>query len=326
MDYSKNYFGKSITELKWEDITSFFQESQPETNNIEFKSFGEQLDKGFDIIYKEVTSFLNSDGGLIIWGAPQEKRSEKKKEKISQGELCPTKSVLEKDRIIQKIISNISPMPQGISVNPLDDGNGNYICVIEIKKSQQAHQYNGTYYIRIDATTKPAPHYIVESLIKQIRYPHIEGYLSFLPIVEPNIEYTAPSYELRGSIYIFNWSPIHNEANIKWKLTTDFGRFNQGGMPKGNVITNRHEELHYGNPIQFPFTIQYSKADFENSTSIISLILYFAGKNAPPKQSEYLINVYNRGYPRIDERKENILLADKELNKEEVLKQWLGDR
>ncbi|RYF97097.1 MAG: ATP-binding protein, partial [Chitinophagaceae bacterium] len=70
MNYSEIVFGKSLEELSMETLTHFFIIPQGETATLEFKSFSKQstFDKNIDGIIKGLCAFLNSDGGILIWG------------------------------------------------------------------------------------------------------------------------------------------------------------------------------------------------------------------------------------------------------------------
>jgi len=73
MDYAISYFGKGLNEISYQDVVNFFRNEQTETDQIEFKSISQtqNLDTQFNAIYKAICAFLNSSGGLIIWGSPK---------------------------------------------------------------------------------------------------------------------------------------------------------------------------------------------------------------------------------------------------------------
>lgn len=68
MSISKAIFGKDLFDLELRDLQSFFELGQEETEIIEFKTGDVSLEK----IYSEVSAFLNTQGGLLIIGAPKE--------------------------------------------------------------------------------------------------------------------------------------------------------------------------------------------------------------------------------------------------------------
>lgn len=91
MDYCTAHFGKKLEDLTFHDIENFFSVERVETDQLEFKSINLKggLDEKFPGIQKTVGAFLNSSGGLLIWGAPDGKLTSGKKEKAFVGSLTP---------------------------------------------------------------------------------------------------------------------------------------------------------------------------------------------------------------------------------------------
>lgn len=90
MIYTENYFDKKrIEDIAYDDLVSYFAIEREESDKIEYKSFviddGESLKQKEKGIIKSITGFLNSDGGLLIWGAPVGQKVEGKKEKVFTG-------------------------------------------------------------------------------------------------------------------------------------------------------------------------------------------------------------------------------------------------
>jgi hypothetical protein len=163
MNLTEIFFRKSLYDLNKEDLELFFQEEQEENSKLEFKSG----DVGIEGIYKEICSFLNTEGGILIIGSPKETTKlldNGVKIKICKGQLTPTQ-FRNRDWLMQKISSNISPPPNGIRIKDIFDKLGNYF-IIEVEQSQTPpHQSgDGTYYIRLERDSKPAPHGLVEAL------------------------------------------------------------------------------------------------------------------------------------------------------------------
>lgn len=104
MDYSSAFFGKKLDDLVYGDIVSFFAIEQDETDMIEFKSYNAAhgtVEKSLEGIKKGITAMLNSNGGIIIWGAPEGKSIAGKKEKVFSGALSAVSELIEKDKLNQ---------------------------------------------------------------------------------------------------------------------------------------------------------------------------------------------------------------------------------
>ena len=166
MNFSQTYLGKSLEELTYKDIEEFFIEEQVETETLEFKSgelfktineFKDSLNKN---INRSITAFLNSSGGLLIWGAPREYKKDGTNIKYCKGELYPINISRDKDSLISEITRAISHMPIGIKVKILSSEDGkSHIYIFEVKESQsKPHQSNHRYFIRLDGQTQDAPH------------------------------------------------------------------------------------------------------------------------------------------------------------------------
>lgn len=186
----KNLFEKEIQGLTIVDLEMFFSKEQTENDKLEFKSgteinppAGRPQPKESDILKKILTTicgFLNSEGGVLIWGAPEGQiLASGSSEKYYKGSLTPVKTILEKDQFINKISDLINPTPNKIKFASLAINQG-FIYVLEVEKSDYSpHQINGTYYLRLDAQTRPAPHQYVEALMKKSRVAKLESYFDF---------------------------------------------------------------------------------------------------------------------------------------------------
>ena len=183
-------FNKSIHQLQLDDIISFFKNAKTETDKIEFKSYLDFVNSNttkstrdkekLNDIFKSICAFLNSDGGILIWGAPQGKNVGDLKEKVYSGELTPVEYKIEKDQFINRIASEINPTPHRVLFHQIVINQESFCYIFEVSKSEFApHQNKGTYYIRLDGSTRPAPHYYVEALIKKVSFPKVEAYMNF---------------------------------------------------------------------------------------------------------------------------------------------------
>jgi len=112
MKFCQIYFQKDLDQLTSEDLISFFQNPQKESQYLEFKSSGEpNIDKVFSKTLKAaICSFLNSEGGLLIYGAPRENKKNPD-HPFNQGFTPYSKGFLgDHDTIISKISDGITPI------------------------------------------------------------------------------------------------------------------------------------------------------------------------------------------------------------------------
>ncbi|MFL9483440.1 helix-turn-helix domain-containing protein [Chitinophagaceae bacterium LWZ2-11] len=151
--------------LSLKELEDYFASPQQESETIEFKTGDCKLDG----LYKEVCAMLNTDGGVIILGAPKEEfmDNNKSKTKVCKGPVVPCKENRTPDSVIQTIMTGVTPSPIGIKVHRLDHTDG-FIYIIDVPKSiRPPHQVKGRYFIRMGTMSEPAPHGIVEAMMNQ---------------------------------------------------------------------------------------------------------------------------------------------------------------
>lgn len=321
MDYSLRHFGKSLNNLTYSDIETYFQTEKEESETMEFKAFSAQygnFNKNIEGVIRGICAFLNSEGGILVWGAPEGTIPQGKTEKIFVGNLSPVAEIKTKDWIINKVSDSISSLPIGIQVSILNNQQGDAaVYIFEVQKSNyRPHQYNRTYWARLDGQTKPAPHYLIEALFRQISYPNIEGYIK--PI---GVSVTRNGFCLDVETYIFNFSELQNEESVTMQLTCPQGTFVNQVNPQyyalsGHQYINRNiaPVLTYGQPVRDAKRLYISSADLIKSNNQVELMLAFYGKYSPLKMTQYKLDLSRPDLnPQINNH--NYLIIEKDENK-----------
>lgn len=281
MKYSKSIFNKELFDLQFEDIKSFFKTEKEENLNLEFKSFVNKGDysKKEEAIKKGVCAMLNSEGGIIIWGAPIEVK-DSNGNTTAQGELTPFDSKLDKDRLINILTSCIVPFPVGIKVQVLKDQSGKSVFIIEIDKSiERPHQYDNRYYIRLDGQTRIAPHYLINALMKSTDFPVIRGHIRL-----KKIESDGHNLLLHFKRLLFNTSLYNNDKNVSMRMVIYPGNIFINGKNYGGFYDETYPLLSNGAPLMSDFILKVSSADIVND---IDIVFQFAGEKSPSKMSTY---------------------------------------
>lgn len=303
MTHSERIFGTTLETLVYTDIETFFNTSRQENDLLEFKSFNrsQTIEQNIHIIHKGVSAFLNSEGGLIIWGAPIGSLPSGGTEKIFQGSLIPLTSVPGHDQMVNKISDKLIPLPNSIKVNVIpNSGNTESICVIEIEKSQYApHQTGNTYYMRMDGQSRPAPHHYIEALFKQIRFPEIRSYIKFT-----NVTVGQNALVLHTELMIFNFSELQNEEQITYQLTCSEGLFEEYFISSADpdfrmnghqIIRTLPRVLSFGSPFRVAHSFVLTTGDLSASSGIINLTLIVNGKSSPSRMNNYRVQLTNQG-------------------------------
>lgn len=336
MNYIKTIFNKNIDQLKFKDIEDFFVDEKIESTTLEFKSFSKthsNFEKDLEAVIRGICALLNTEGGILIWGAPNGIKSTARKEIIFKGSLSPVNTYKEKDWIINKVCDSISPLPIGIKVRNLKQDSDN-LYLFEVQKSNyRPHQYKHIYWVRLDGQTKPAPHFLVEALFKQIKFPNIEGYLKPLKIYQ-----NVNNIILDLQVIIFNWSELQNEEKVFFRLLCPQGIIlNRYEGAKNVSIQDNHylsfddfaELLHFGAPQYQDVTIIFTP-----STRIVDILLTFGGRYSPFKVSDYTLDLSkmdlsNQDLPNylFTNINENVISSEKQkllgANKKDTLKKLL---
>ena len=308
MSYSKSILGKSLFDLTFLEIENYFTEEREENLNLEFKSYAEEgnIKDKEKVIYKSVCALLNSEGGIIIWGAPKEVREENGNTKAI-GALTPFNVGLDKDKLINKISSNIIPMPINVKVQFLQNDKDKSIIIIEVDKSiERPHQFSNNYYLRLDGQTRIAPHYLIKALMKSKDFPNLRGHIRLKEIF---IEEDNLILIFRKLIY--NTSLYENEINPYYRLVVQPpGKLFIKDEYYGNHTDDEFSILSNGRPELFDFKV---KLDKNRANENLELILQIGGQKSPSKMSLYTYNFKNAVAGKITD--EEIFLIEKEENK-----------
>jgi len=307
MNYSKQYFGKELNELTYQDIEKFFVDEKDESDKIEFKSYHNPDEKNHtekeNGVIRAICGLLNSEGGLVIWGAPIGQTIVGKKEKIFKGTLSPADKLVEKDSFISRVTDLITPSPKGIKFQPLEKA-GQYIYIIEVEQSfYSPHQFRNVYYMRIDGQTKPAPHHFIEALFRKVTFPKLEGY-----IIIDSIKTDGQRYIMQISNMIFNKSKLQNEDDIYYRVIVTDGKFAQYGVYTGTdkIYTleghelrnyNAKATLYYDEPLTNSEYVFINPFDLTKNNNECEIFFYFGGKKSPLMISQYklrIVDIYTK--------------------------------
>lgn len=171
-NWVKKFLGKPAAEVKAADVLHFFRQHQREGPHLEFKSGKVRIDK----VLKEISAFLNAEGGLLIVGAPREADLpglEKSRNSFGEPDPSPISSA---GVIFQAIQQQLSPVPAGIEITQVRFNSGS-VFLIEVQPSANPpHQVSrvGTYYLRDGDSSRPASHQELEVLFFRKRQPDLK--------------------------------------------------------------------------------------------------------------------------------------------------------
>lgn len=172
-----------LQRLRIEDLQKICGEGESESLRLEFKSCNELrpgtiLRSGearsrhnvIDELTRDVTSFLNSAGGTIVYGIREDKKSRAKaidkSNAFKEGDISP-------EKIVQWLRAYVQPPPMVDTYRVFEDPNdpqSPWYLVIEIPQGQQAYMArNHKFYKRVGATCQPMEQYEVVDVMNRTR-------------------------------------------------------------------------------------------------------------------------------------------------------------
>lgn len=287
MKHSTIIFGQDLYNLQYGDIESFFAQQRDETLYLEFKSYvaqGNYSDKE-KTIKKSVCALLNSEGGIIIWGAPIENRDSNGNTSAT-GALTPFTSQLDRDRLINILSSSITPLPIGIRVQVLKDTANNSLFVIEVEKSiERPHQFDNLYYVRLDGQTRVAPHYLISALMKSTDFPVLRGHIRL-----KKIRYQDDYFFLTFKKLLYNTSFYNNDLHIRMRIIAIPGDILVNNVNHTSDFIQDFPIVSNGAPLMSNFVLRIPSDQIGKR---IDILFQFGGEKSPSKVSSYKYQLGN---------------------------------
>lgn len=305
--FAQAQFGKLLDQITADDLRTYFSTERDESLTLEFKSFYQREN---DVKHKEngvlrtICGFLNATGGLVIWGAPIGSKNPEG-QKVFTGQLSPVEKLYSKDDFISKVSNRIILLAAGLQFHSVEVEDGKFVYLIDVPESTtKPHQFDNIYYIRLDGQTKPAPHYLVDAMFKQVKRPELEGYMRIISWkFEIGLGQQPNNYQLQIEILIVNTSPTVNDTSVYFYLMGKHGTFlsSLGEIsrdPDGHVINfeNIAPIVSFSMPVKRTLLYEVSaEAIYRSEDQADHIMLGFGGTNSATKLSKYTIRFTDVG-------------------------------
>jgi len=144
-----------------------------ESLHLEYKAsgaLGKEDKKKFDIS-KDVSAMANSDGGILIYGITEDQSNRH----LPIGIEAIKRKELPKEWLEQIIQDNIQPRINGIQIFTISIGIEGVVYVVDIPKSNTAHQATDKrYYKRFNFNSVPMHDYEIRDVLNRAKNPDIE--------------------------------------------------------------------------------------------------------------------------------------------------------
>lgn len=155
-----------------QDIENLVENNITEYKTLEFKSLAALVPEAKKEISKDVSSFANSAGGVIIYGVKEMKDGPNIRLELDEG--INANDPYGKEWLENIIASNISPRIDGLYINPIKLANEKYVFAVVIPKSNTAHMAgNNRYYKRHNFKVEPMEDYEVRDVMNRLSTPRL---------------------------------------------------------------------------------------------------------------------------------------------------------
>jgi len=156
---SEQYFGKPLEEVEAPDIQVLIDEQTIEDYSLDYTEIPKRI--SYDELAKNISAFLNTNGGLVIFGVREQKKKYPKE--ITWGKIS-------KETLVRSLRGKIEPWHDNLEFRPVynPENDDELVFIIEVPKSlEPPHMGSGKYYIRNVYESRPMGHYEIENKFKQ---------------------------------------------------------------------------------------------------------------------------------------------------------------
>ncbi len=176
--------------MKWtiENLQELVNNQEEETNTLEFKdadalSNARLKPREKEELMKDISAMANSNGGTIIFGIQETKDKDLRGKADKLTSITDPK--LTKEWLEQIICSNITPKIKDIVITKLTAEDGSWFFILDIPKSNTAHQApDKKYYKRYNFMASAMDDWELKDIINRQNRPEIEISLSVKPLVD----------------------------------------------------------------------------------------------------------------------------------------------
>lgn len=151
-------------------LQTLIENQMEESLHLDYKASGAlaNQDNKKSEISKDVSAMANSDGGILIYGIREDKNLAKEIEPIKRKDFS-------KEWLEQVIQAKIQPRIEGIQIFPISISNEDVVYVVEIPKSNTAHQAaDHRYYKRYNFQSAAMYDYEIRDILNRAKNPEIE--------------------------------------------------------------------------------------------------------------------------------------------------------
>lgn len=192
MSLIKHIFNKdSLNDVRSEDLQMLIQNKTEEFLYLDYEAIPEN-NVSFDGLARHVSGFLNSSGGIIVFGIREKQEGQHK----IPGEIT-WNSLITKETVERSLFAKIQPWNEDIQIIPITNPKDakQRIFLISVPKSKNPpHMANHKYYIRLNFEAQEMGHDQVLALMRQT---HIQKSELISSVYEPIFNELSSHYNMR---------------------------------------------------------------------------------------------------------------------------------
>ena len=155
-----------MTEFNLEYLNSLIENKVEENLNLDYKaaaSLDKQNNKTTEIS-KDVSALANSDGGILIYGIKENNVNKHLPERIDP----INRKDFTKEWLEQIIQDKIRPRISEFKINPIEINNEQVVYIVEVEKSNTAHQaFDKKYYKRFNFQSTAMYDYEIRDILNR---------------------------------------------------------------------------------------------------------------------------------------------------------------
>lgn len=190
-------------------------------------------------ITKDISAMANSDGGIIVYGVKEFR--EKNKEHLPEN-IDPVNQVEYSKEWIEQIIKTIRPRIEGIIITPVSVSHSQVIYIVEIPKSDTAHQArDDRYHKRYNFTTSHMEDYEIRDVMNRNKNPQFD--VSFMFLICKNKHLLNVKIENTGAVYA-KYVNVFIHLPRQYADTKDIIIDSETGIAK-NITLHLHDNMEY---------------------------------------------------------------------------------
>lgn len=203
MGFIELFFKKETSNVTKDDIYDFVSRKVEENLNLDYKDIRAYSD--FDELSRDVSTFANSAGGLVVLGvSQQETKNEEGIVKILPKEVTWGSSSLSKEQLEDNLVGKVQPRVDGLRIVPIRENAESLrvVFLIDIPQSVNPPHMaaDNKYYRRLNFRRVPMEHYEVADLFGRRKKPILTLRLAVTSVEIKDNEYGFALRFLLGNV------------------------------------------------------------------------------------------------------------------------------